>query len=431
MVLKDKESKKGGIGTKVVHSGEIEDGSFKAAVTPIYRSTTYTLDEEVYFLVKKHGRTEDPNLEMTDEELKKLRYKIFYARGANPNVAVVQKKMALLEGCDDAVATSSGMGAISSTILSLVKGKKYIVSTPQLYGISYSFIYHEMKEMLGVEVIPLEIFLAGQWTKTIDGQKIAAIYVESLSNPFLILPPLDDIKTVRDKLCPEVPIVIDNTFLTPANFIPFTILDPARDLVLYSATKYLAGHSDVVGGIACGNLPKINKVWEKMTVYGCCLDAEAAYYLERGLKTLHVRMEKHNQNLFEVYRYLARVSEKFKIKIFHPLSGEYPIPNFARALVEEKRLGGMITFNINGKEERDGIRFMKILHEAGMIKHATSLGGVESLISMPYNMSQSSWSQQELLGLKKYGCLLRLSIGIEEAGDIIDALDHGLREICK
>jgi cystathionine beta-lyase/cystathionine gamma-synthase len=128
---------------------------------------------------------------------------------------------------------------------------------------------------------------------------------------------------------------------------------------------------------------------------------------------------------------LARVSEKFKIKIFHPFSGEYPIPNFARALVEQKRLGGMITFNIDGKEEEDGIRLMKILNERGVIKHATSLGGVESLISMPYNMSQSSWSQQEHLGLKRYRCLLRLSIGIEEADDIIDALEHGLGEICK
>ena len=423
--------KKGGIGTKLIHSGEMEDESFKAAVTPIYRSTTYTLDEEVYSLIKKHGKTEDPNLEMTNEELKMLRYKIFYARGGNPNVVVLQEKMAILEGCDDAVAASSGMGAISSTILSLVKGKKYIVSTPQLYGISYSLIYHEMKEMFGVEVISLEIFLSRQWVKTIDPQKIAAIYVESLSNPFLILPPLDDVIAVRDKLCPEVPIVIDNTFLTPVNFTPFTILDPARDLVLYSATKYLAGHSDVVGGIVCGCLSKINKVWEKMTVYGCCLDAETAYYLERGLKTLHVRMERHNQNMFEVYRYLARVSETFRINIFHPFSGEYPIPNFARELVEQKRLGGMITFNINGKEEEDGIRLMKILHKTGVIKHATSLGGVESLISMPYNMSQSSWSQQELLGLKKYGCMLRLSVGIEEADDIIDALDHGLREICK
>ncbi len=431
MALETEDFEKGGIGTKLIHSGEMEDESFKAAVTPIYRSTTYTLDEEVYSLIKKHGKTEDPNLEMTEEELKRLRYKIFYARGANPNVAVVQKKMAILEGCDDAVAASSGMGAISSTILSLVKGKKYIVSTPQLYGISFSFIYHEMKEMFGVEVIPLEVFLSGQWVKSIDAQKIAVIYVESLSNPFLVMPPLEDIKTVRDKFCPEVPILVDNTFLTPVNFMPFTILDPARDLVLYSATKYLAGHSDVVGGVVCGCLPKINKVWEKITVYGCCLDAETGYYLERGLKTLHVRMERHNQNMFEVYRYLVSVSEKFKIKLFHPLSGEYSIPHFARTLVEQKKLGGMITFNIDGKEEKDGIRLMKILHQTGLIKHATSLGGVESLISMPYNMSQSSWSQQELLGLKRYRCLLRLSIGIEEVDDIIDALDHGLGEICK
>jgi len=288
-----------------------------------------------------------------------------------------------------------------------------------------------MKEMFGVEVIPLEVFLSGQWVEAIDGEQIAAIYVESLSNPFLIIPPLDDIKTVRDRLCPEVPILVDNTFLTPVNFMPFTILDPVRDLVLYSATKYLAGHSDVVGGIVCGRVSKVNKVWEKITLYGCCLDAETAYYLERGLKTLHVRMERHNQNMFEVHRYLVSVSEKFKIKIFHPLSGGYPVPNFARALVEQKRLGGMITFNIEGKEEKDGIRLMKILHQTGMIKHATSLGGAESLISMPYNMSQSSWSQQELLGLKKYRCLLRLSIGIEEVDDIINALDRGLREIWK
>ena len=104
--------RKTGIATKLVHSGEIEDESFKAAVTPIYRATTYASDEELYSLIKKHGKTEDPDVEMTDEELKAFRYKIFYARGANPNVVAVQRKMATLEGCDDAVAASSGMGAI-------------------------------------------------------------------------------------------------------------------------------------------------------------------------------------------------------------------------------------------------------------------------------------------------------------------------------
>jgi len=423
--------RKTGIGTKLVHSGEIEDESFEAAVTPIYRATTYTLDERIYSLIKKHGKTEDPGIEMTDEELKALRYKIFYARDANPNVAAVQRKMAILEGCDDAVAASSGMGAISSTLLSLIQGKKYIVSTPHLYGVTYSFIFNEMREMFGMEVIPVEVFLSKEWVKKMDGQEIAAIYVETLSNPFLVIPPLDEIMQVRDELCPGTPIVVDNTFLTPVNFVPFTLLDPTKDLVLHSVTKYLSGHSDVIGGMVCGPLGRINKVWEKVTAYGCCLDAETAYYLERGLKTLHVRMERHNQNMLEVYRYLVDVSEKFRLKIFHPLCGEYPIPHFAKPFVEQGKLGGMITFNVGGKEEEDGIRLMKILHRTGVIKHATSLGGVESLISMPYNMSQSTWEQQEALGLKRFRCLLRLSIGIEDAKDIIEALDQGLSEICK
>jgi len=427
----NRDLKKTGIGTKLVHSGEIEDESFKAAVTPIYRATTYTADEELYSLIKKHGKTEDPDIEMTDEELKALRYKIFYARGANPNVAAVQRKMAILEGCDDAVAASSGMGAISSTFLSFIKGKKYIVSTPHLYGVAYSFIFNEMKEMFGTKVIPIEVFLSKEWVKKTDGQEIAAIYVETLSNPFLVIPPLDEIMRVRDELCPETPIVVDNTFLTPVNFMPFTLLDPTKDLVLHSVTKYLAGHSDVIGGIACGPLGRINKVWEKMNAYRCCLDAETAYYLERGLKTLHVRMERHNQNMREVYRYLVEVSEKFRLEIFHPFRGEYPIPDFAKSLVEQGMLGGMITFNIGGRDEEDGIRLMKTLHQTRVIKHATSLGGVESLISMPYNMSQSSWKQQEALGLKRFRCLLRLSIGIEDVKDIIAALDWGLNEVCK
>ena len=430
MTAKEKNLKEQGIDTKLVHSGEVEE-TFGSVITPIYRASTYKLREETYSLTKKYGKTEDPTVEITDRELQQLRYHIFYARDGSPNVAVVQKKMAMIEGCDDAVATSSGMGATASTILSLIKGKKVMVSTPHLYGTAYAFIYGEMREMLGVKVISVEEFISRGWTAKIRGDDIAAIYVETLSNPFLVIPPLDTLKDVRDELCPEVPIVVDNTFLTPVNFRPFSLLDPARDLSLYSVTKYLAGHSDVIGGIVCGSTSKINRVWEKMTLYGCCLDAETAYYLERSLKTLHVRMERHNKNMVEVYHYLKGVSDQFGIKIFHPLSGEYPIPGFARALVEQRRLGGMITFNLNGKNEKDGILFMKRVHEEGVVKHATSLGGVESLISMPYNMSQSSWTQQEALGLKKYGCLLRLSVGIEDTNDIIESLEEGFKAVCR
>jgi len=429
MTSEPKDLKNSGLGTRLIHAGEIEDERIEAVVTPIYRATTYKLSEDVYALTKKYGRTEHPNIAIKDHELKALRYKNFYVRDSNPNNAVLQRKMATIEGCDDCVATSSGMGAIASTLLSLARGKKYIVSTPQLYGMAYSFIYHEMKEGYGLEALSVEDFLSRKWTGKISPGEIGAVYVESLSNPFLLIPPLDEIKEVRDELCPEVPVVVDNTFLTPVNFRPFTLLDSERDIVLYSATKYLGGHSDVMAGLVCGPLSKINQIWEKMAIYGCCLDPETAYYLERGLKTLHVRMARHNQNMAEVYKYLAGVSEKFRIKLFHPLNDERAAPKFARSLLEQKRLGGMITFNIQGKGEEVGIRFMNLIHETGVIKHATSLGGVESLISMPYNMSQATWDQQEKIELKRYPCLLRFSVGIEDVGDIIDALDQAFRKI--
>jgi cystathionine beta-lyase/cystathionine gamma-synthase len=431
MTARGKKSSPQKPGTKLVHAGAEEQETAQPAVTPIYRATTYRMSPDIYRGIRKYSQTKVSGTQASQLEVRKLRNSFFYARDANPNVAVVQRKMAALEGCQDGVATSSGMGAITSTILSVVKGKKYIVSTPHLYGSSFFFLFKELREMFGIKIIRLKDFLSKRWQHKIDGEDVAAVYVESLSNPLLVFAPLDEIRNVRDELCPMTPIIVDNTLLTPINLKVFRVLDPKRDVALYSATKYLGGHSDVIAGIVCGSSSMINGVWEKMTLYGCCLDAESAYYLERGLKTLHIRMEKHNQNLHEVFKYLTAVSGKFGIKIFHPLTGQNPIPNFAKQLVKQKRLGGMIAFHIEGKREKDGIRFMDILHEQGVIQHAPSLGGVESLISMPCNTSQPTREQQKLLGLDQYGCLLRLSTGIEDAGDIINSLDTAFTEICR
>ena len=466
------------LATQLLHAGELTDETFRPVATPIYRATTYGLTDEIYRLVKKVNRTEDPAGEVNDADVQALRDQVFYARDSNPNVAVVERKMAALEGCQAAVAAASGMGAIAATLLSLVRGKKYIVSTPHLYGAAHTFIYHELAAMFGLRVIDLADFLGcekgvgrvfprpngrskSRGIKTLRREKtlptpffrpddLAAIYVESLSNPFLLLAPLGDLVAVRDAVCPDVPIVVDNTFLTPANFRPFTVLDPRRDVVVYSATKYLGGHADVIAGLACGSTAAINKVWDKMTLYGACLDAETAYYLERGLKTLDVRMERHNRNLAAVFDYLAGVAERFDLSLFHPLAGKkgsgvvcakhpkglqandsrplFPeVPAWARELVRDGRLGGMITFNLNGKTERDGIRFMEALDRTGVIKHATSLGGVESLIAMPYNMMQPTPLQQAALDFSRFPCLLRLSVGLEDPADLIAALDLAFR----
>ncbi|KPL17269.1 MAG: hypothetical protein AMJ92_11945 [candidate division Zixibacteria bacterium SM23_81] len=430
MTARSKKSSPQKPGTKLVHAGAEEQGNVQPAVTPIYRATTYGMSLDLYRGTRKYYQTKGSGTKASELELRKLRSSFFYARYANPNVAVLQRKMAALEGCEDGVATSSGMGAITSTILSVVKGKKYIVTSPHLYGSSFYLLFHELREMFGIEVLLLEDFLSKGWPDKIDGKDIAAVYVESLSNPLLVFAPLDEIRDVRDELCPMTPIIVDNTLLTPINLEVFRVLKPKRDVVLYSATKYLGGHSDVIAGIVCGSSAMMDGVWEKMTLYGCCLDAESAYYLERGMKTLHIRMEKHNQNLHEVFKYLKSVSGKFGIKIFHPLMGENPIPKYAKQLVKQKRLGGMIAFHIESKGQKDGIRFMEILHEKGVIQHAPSLGGVESLISMPCNTSQPTREQQKLLGLDQYGCLLRLSTGIEDAGDIIGSLDTAFTKIC-
>lgn len=416
------------IDTKLLHAGRMEE-SLNSITTPVYRTSTYKLSEDVYSLIKRYAGTEDPDVKISESELQELRGKFFYIRNSNPNSVVVQRKMAAIEGCDDCVTASSGMGAISATILSVVKGKKYIVSTPHLYGAAYSFIFDELRKMFGITAIALEEFLSREWLGSIKEQEIAAVYAETLSNPFLHIAPLDEIRRVRDEYCPDTPIIVDNTFLTPVNVRLFDILDPGRDIVLYSATKYLSGHSDVIGGIVCGSLSRINSVWEKVTKYGCCMDAETAYNLEKGLKTLHLRMERHNSNMVEIVKYLTGVSKKYNLKVCHPLCGENALPEFARTLVGQHRLGGMVTFNINDKREKDGIRFMNILHDKGIIRHATSLGGVESLISMPYNTSQPTWVQQEMLGMRKFGCLLRLSVGIEDVEDIRSSLDEAFEEI--
>jgi cystathionine beta-lyase/cystathionine gamma-synthase len=448
--------------TQAVHAGELPDETFRPVATPIYRATTYGLDERTYALVKKVSRTEDPHGVVTEADLDAMRGRIYYARDASPNTAVVERKMAAMEGCAAAVAAASGMGAITAALLSLIQGKRSIVSTPHVYGGAYAFIYHELPRMFGIQVIDLDEFLSwrsrGSNKRTVPAspkhpsrkrgsdpnettsrgqtpfspkgrQSIAAIYLETLSNPFLLLGPLDEVVAARDACCPGVPIVADNTFLTPANFRPFSVLDPARDLVCYSGTKYLGGHSDVVAGLVCGSTAAITKVWEKIALYGACLDPEAAYYLERGLKTLAVRMERHNRNLVAVFDYLASVADQFALDLLHPLAGGGDIPAFARDLVRDARLGGMLTLNLRGRSERDGIRFMQALDRTGVFKHATSLGGVESLVSMPYNMSQPHPVQQRLIGLTDYDCIVRLSLGIEDPADLIAALAAALSEI--
>ena len=237
------------------------------------------------------------------------------------------------------------------------------------------------------------------------------LFFESITNPLLNVIDLEALAKIAKRH--GVRLVIDATFMTPAVCRP---LDYGADIVLHSATKYLNGHSDLTAGTAAGSRKLIDSIWARMLAFGGCLDPHGCFLLERGLKTLGVRMRAHSENAIALAHYLEGHSHIRRV--YHPLMCMHPQHILARRLMRQGT--GMITFVLEGGDEK-ALEFMNNLH----IPHqATSLGGVESLISMPFNSSQSGFTvkQREKMGIMP-GCV-RLSVGIEDADDIIADFDQ-------
>jgi len=240
------------------------------------------------------------------------------------------------------------------------------------------------------------------------------IYFESLSNPLLKLVSLPGIgEWVRGR---GIDLVIDNTFTTPINLRP---LDWGADMVVHSCTKYLNGHSDLVAGVVVGRREVLNKVWEAMVRLGGCLDPHACFLLERGMKTLALRVERQNDNALQVAEFLQ--GHPAVDEIIYPGLSSYPQRELASRLLAG--YGGMVTFRVKGG---DGVA-LELMSKLQVIREATSLGGVESLISMPTNTSHHHLSAEEKAELGIRPGLLRLSVGIEDADDLIGDLDSALR----
>jgi len=212
---------------------------------------------------------------------------------------------------------------------------------------------------------------------------------------------------------------VDNTFLTPYNLTP---LDRGVDIEIHSVTKYLNGHSDVVGGVVVGSKNYMDMIWERMIRYGGSMDPASSFLLERGLKTLSLRMERHNVNALRIATFLS-THEKVR-NVIYPTLDNYPqVLSSIKYLT--KGAGGMVSFEVKGNDE-DGLKFMRNLK---IIKEATSLGGVESLVSMPFNTSHASLTKEERekIGIKPG--FIRLSVGIEDVDDLIWDLDQALKNI--
>ncbi|RKZ21769.1 hypothetical protein DRQ20_04375 [bacterium] len=385
-----------GFGTRAVHGkGEKR----KSINIPVYLSSTYALTDEDYEKILE-GKTREV---------------LVYSRHSNPTRRELEEKLAMLEGAEDAVAFSSGLSAIFCTILAFVKKGEHIITTHDLYGGTLSLFKNIVSE-IGIEISFVDMRDPDEVKKEIR-ENTKLFFFETLSNPMLKLLPLEEISEIAKEH--GIKLVVDNTFLTPYNLNP---LSHGADVVVHSASKYLNGHSDVIAGFSAGKKEDMELVWEKMVRTGAQLDPFSSYLVERGMRTLEIRMERHNENAMRIARMLE-AHPKIR-RVIYPGLESYEQFDLATRMLT-RGFGGMVSFEIRGDDE-DGLRFMRNLK---IIKEATSLGGVESLISMPFNTSHASLTPEEREKMGMGPGFLRLSCGIENVEDLIEDLEQALSSL--
>ncbi|MFC3052139.1 trans-sulfuration enzyme family protein [Kordiimonas pumila] len=377
-----------GLSTRSIHAGTVQDGPTGAVGTPIYQASTFLLGEEQYRSFEE-GYARD---------------RFIYTRYGNPSQWAVQDKIAALENAQSALVFSSGMAAISSSLMSLLDPGGHVVTSDEIYGGTYALFSNEFPNMgLSVtHVNPRDLAAIEAAIKP----ETQVLFFEVLTNPLLKV--IDIAGLVNIARRHGLRVVVDATFATPILVNP---LDLGVDIVVHSATKYLNGHSDLVAGVAVGNRKLIDQVWGRMLAYGGCLDPHCCFLLERGLKTLALRMRAHSEGGMIIAQYLEAHPQVSQV--YYPFLPSHPDHDLAK---RQMRLGGgMVTFEVKGGDAAA----LHLLERLNLAVQATSLGGVESLISLPYNTSHSGFTrrQREQMGIS--AGMVRLSVGVEDPEDLI------------
>lgn len=390
-----------GDSTKSVHAGQYDDPKSGALGTPIFQCSTFYLNEASYDAIDE-GRGRD---------------EMIYSRYGNPSQWSVQEKLSSLENAESSIVFSSGMAAISSTLLALLDKGSHIVSSRDIYGGTYNFLYEDL-DKFGMSVSFTSPTDIKEIEKSIQ-ENTKILYFEALTNPLLKITPIAEIVALGKKY--NLRVIIDNTFLTPYNV---KMLDLGVDLVINSATKYLNGHSDLICGTVSGSRKLVDIIWPQMLKNGGALDPHACFLLERSLKTFALRMKAHNKNGMELANYLEN-HDKIK-RVYYPGLASHNQHKLAKKQLQGKN-SGMISFEIEGGNKNAHA----LLKNLKIPKEATSLGGVESLISLPYNTSQASLTkeQQKSIGINEG--LVRLSVGVEDIEDLKNDFNQAINKIFK
>jgi cystathionine beta-lyase/cystathionine gamma-synthase len=369
-------------------------------------------------LEKKNGPLSTPiyqtsTFEVTDmqEQLRVTPTDSFYTRYGNPTHTVAENAIAELEGTDAALLFSSGMAAITTSILSLVKAGDHIVAQRDIYGGAIKFLSQWLPK-LGVETTFVDTNNIEQHERAIrPNTKI--LYVESPTNPNLRVVDLEQIAALARKH--GLISAIDSTFATPINCRP---AEWGIDLVLHSGTKYFGGHSDIICGIATGRRDLIEQIHHTRTTLGGCMDPHAAFLLLRGIKTLAVRVERQNKSALSIAEFLSQHPKVSRVH--YPLLKEHP--DYAIAKKQMAGAGGVLSFEVEGSGA-DACHVAEALH---LFTLAPSLGGVDSLATIPVLTSHAMVTPElrEKMGVTEQ--MIRISVGLEHVEDLIADLETGL-----
>jgi len=331
--------------------------------------------------------------------------------GNSPNAELVQRRIAALEGAEAAVLLGSGMGAIACGLLALLRPGDHLVASSWMYGGATELLTKEFAT-LGIDVSFVDPFEPRVWRRTLRKQT-RAVFLETPTNPACRVIDLRPISYVTREH--GIALVVDSTFASPINLRP---IEHGADVVIHSATKFLNGHHDVLGGIVCGTVPYIEEVRQKMMLWGQAPDPFAAWLLERGIKTLDVRIERHNANAMRVAEWC---SERKQIRRVHyPGLASHADHETAKSLMDG--YGGMMAIELAG----GAAAAEKFLRKLKIFRHAPSLGGVDSLVSEPRFTSHTHLTADERADAGIPDGFLRLSIGIESANDLIGDIEQAL-----
>ena len=387
-----------GSATSSVHAGELRQQEANAITTPIYQTSTF------WFRNSK---------EVTDyQEGKSDREE--YGRYGNPTWRAVERKISALEGGEETVLFASGMCAATTTFMALLEEGSHLIVTSDCYRRTRQFIEQFLSRM-GVEWTVIEPSNLDAFRDAIrPNTKI--FFTESPTNPYLRV--IDVPAFTEVARAAGVMTIIDSTFATPVNH---RALDDGADLVLHSATKYLGGHNDLLAGTVTGPREIIDPVRKALGVLGGIIDAHAAWLLLRGIKTLDIRMARHNENGLALATYLE-THPKIK-SVFYPGLASHPDHEVAKRVMTG--FGGVVTFEID--TDLEGA--MRFIDSTQIPYQAPSLGGVESLIELPVTMSFWDKSKEERARLGITDTLVRYACGIENSADIIADIEQALAKI--